>query len=142
MGVHGNRRLGVHKVMKYQQRDGVSSMIYTSKCLSLREYLFFGLYLGVILIASWSCDEGSTDDMTSTTEAAELTPLINSNTNWLLSCNEDTDCDEGETCSCGSCVIPCEEMRGCSIDPRDMRSPRVACAIAARLWQISICLLA
>ena len=93
----------------------------------------------LITFIFWSCDEISSDDTASNTETSELTPLINSNTNWLLSCNEDTDCDEGESCSCGSCVIPCEETRGCSIDPRDMMSPRVACAMSDPVYELDSC---
>ena len=137
MGVHGYVSRGVHKVMKYLQRAVGSS--HTSSRTPLRERLVLCMSLSVSLIASWSCDESATGDAPSTSEMSELTPLINSNTNWLLSCSEDTDCDQGEACSCGSCVIPCEEMRGCSIDPRDIGSPSVSCAIADPVYERDSC---
>ena len=74
------------------------------------------LLIMLVSLTFTSCDQLASDDTTSSEDTIELTPLIDSNTNWLLSCNSNTDCDQGEICSCGSCVIPCEEMRGCRED--------------------------
>lgn len=82
----------------------------------------------------WGCGEITTDlgeSVIGGSEVAETVPLIDSNTNWLLSCVEDTDCGEGERCSCGSCVIPCEMGRGCRLRPGAPQPPQVECAMVA-----------
>ena len=60
-----------------------------------------------------SCNTATDEDqMTVDPNSDELsmTPLIDSNTNWLVSCSVDDDCGESGRCACGSCVIPCSPM--------------------------------
>ena len=57
----------------------------------------------------------------------DLTPLLDSNTNWLLSCSVDLDCGVGETCVCGSCVVPCDTDQGCRGRDEGDNTIRIAC---------------
>ena len=72
-----------------------------------------------------------------------VTPLINSNTNWLLSCSADSDCGEGEQCDCGSCVIPCSpvspEASRCATDMDHAEPELVECAEADPVSEVSSC---
>lgn len=94
------------------------------------------------------CEEASTDSTTSALDPDEnggsaITPLIDSNTNWLLSCSADSDCDEGEQCACGSCVIPCAPEG--SEGPRCMTTmgypapESIECADAEPVSEVSSC---
>lgn len=69
------------------------------------------------------CQEETLSD---TSESSVLTPLIDSNTNWLLACAEDSDCGEGQ-CSCGACIIPCQSEMACRLSPDSEQSVQIDC---------------
>lgn len=65
--------------------------------------------------------------------------LIDSNTNWLVSCSLGEDCGEGEECVCGSGVIPCEAERGCRIREENDHEIRVSCSGVDPVSESSSC---
>ena len=75
--------------------------------------MIFRLLCIILCLLGGSCQE---NNLTDTSESSVLTPLIDSNTNWLLACADDTDCGEGQ-CSCGACIIPCQAELGCRLSP-------------------------
>lgn len=44
---------------------------------------------------------------------SDATPSYMGNTNWLVSCDEDDDCDDGLSCECGVCTKICETTADC-----------------------------
>lgn len=67
----------------------------------------------VISALALSCNTATNEDQMSVNpngDELSITPLIDSNTNWLVSCSVDDDCGESGRCTCGSCVIPCSPM--------------------------------
>ena len=98
----------------------------------------FSLYLGC---TSEDLERGATVDPNG--EESTITPLIDSNTNWLLSCSADADCEEGEQCSCGSCVIPClpmsNEMNHCMTALGHSQSEVVECAEVEPVSDVASC---
>ena len=121
--------------MKNTCSNHISSLC-SSTCLTQAVITLLVLLASLIFV---SCDQLVTDNTTDSNDTIELTPLIDSNTNWLLTCSSNSDCDDREICSCGSCVIPCEEMTGCSIDPRDVRAPQVDCAMSDPVYELDSC---
>lgn len=43
-------------------------------------------------------------------------PVVDSNSNWLLGCNEDAPCGSKFTCECGYCSTECESDTDCEIE--------------------------
>jgi glucuronoarabinoxylan endo-1,4-beta-xylanase len=41
-------------------------------------------------------------------------PQTGSQTNWLLSCQIDAECEAGLQCLCGACTLPCSKNEGCA----------------------------
>ena len=39
---------------------------------------------------------------------------LGTNTNWLNTCGERTECEDDESCVCGVCTVQCQETRQCS----------------------------
>lgn len=102
--------------------------------------------LGCGVFISTACNSSSNQsNSTSTLESSgeQLTPLIDSNTNWLLTCSADSDCDVGEHCACGSCVIPCapegNEGARCMTAMNFSSSESISCAIAEPVSEVSSC---
>ena len=88
--------------MKNTCSNHISSLC-SSTCLTQSVITLLVLLASLIFV---SCDQLVTDNTTDSNDTIELTPLIDSNTNWLLTCSSNSDCDDREICSCGSCVIP------------------------------------
>lgn len=87
------------------------------------KYILVKSLLMIVCMSGVSCQE----DPLTMGESTTITPLIDSNTNWLLACAEDDDCSEGGQCSCGTCVIPCQPEVGCQLRLGDEQMIRVEC---------------
>lgn len=119
----------------------VTTAFLCGKPLKLKALIRLLTLCGAWLALS-SCDQLTTDlgvETAGGVEMSSLTPTIDSYTNWLLSCSENEDCAEGEQCSCGSCVIPCEETSGCAIRAGDPRAPQVECSREGPVSELDSC---
>ena len=85
--------------------------------------IFWRTVIVILCLLNSSCQE---DNLNDTSENSIITPLIDSNTNWLLACAEDADCDDGQ-CSCGACIIPCQFEMGCRLRPNTEQSLLIEC---------------
>lgn len=111
-------------------------------CLAFKTLINRGYFL-TIFIALSSCSNESQTSIDPNGDGTTITPLIDSNTNWLLSCSADSDCGEGEHCSCGSCVIPCAPMgmegARCMTTIDHPAPPVVECVEAEPVSEVSSC---
>ena len=85
--------------------------------------IFWRTLFVILCLLAGSCEE---ENLSDTNESSIITPLIDSNTNWLLACAEDADCDEGR-CSCGACIIPCQAEMGCRLNPEAEQAILINC---------------
>jgi hypothetical protein len=65
----------------------------------IRPYLGFAGCICILLVA---CAPGGTGER-----------RIDSNTNWLVTCLSNADCEAGEACLCGGCTAPCANQAAC-----------------------------
>ena len=101
------------------------------------------VYGGLLSLVACDSSSGSLSSSALDAGSSGVTPLIDSNTNWLLTCSTDSDCDAGEQCACGSCVIPCapEGHEGPScVTSMSYASPEsVSCSAAEPVSEVSSC---
>ncbi len=100
---------------------------HSTKSKHLCYLAFFFMMTTSIALFLNACEDSTVSSIVNNEDTALITPLIDSNTNWLIACAEDSDCEQGGMCSCGACVIPCQSDIGCRRDPNDERAPRVDC---------------
>ena len=93
-----------------------------------------------------SCNTATDEDqmiVDPNSDELSTTPLIDSNTNWLVSCSVDDDCGESGRCACGSCVIPCSPTSGernlCATATDQSSNEIVECAETDPVSVVSSC---
>ena len=67
-------------------------------------------------------------------KAGSPTPSVNSNTNWLKSCNADAECGEEDACICNVCTVVCQESDDCG----DTR-PGAVCVFSEEVGEGEFC---
>jgi len=113
----------------------------------LNDRLLLGLSVlmcgGLLLFAACDSSSGSLASSALNAGSSGVTPLIDSNTNWLLTCSADSDCGAGEQCACGSCVIPCapegHEGPSCMTSMSYASPESVSCSAAEPVSEVSSC---